>query len=85
MKLTVKTLKGAKFVVDVDDSHTVEQVKAAIVRFVCDGCCCRLFASASGLIKKGILRMSGSTTSARGWVALIFEARSFVPLRSISS
>jgi hypothetical protein len=35
MKLTVKTLKGAKFVVDVDDSHTVEQVKAAIVRFVC--------------------------------------------------
>jgi hypothetical protein len=33
MKLTVKTLKGAKFVIDVDDSHTVEQVKAAIVRF----------------------------------------------------
>jgi UV excision repair protein RAD23 len=32
MKLTVKTLKGAKFVVDVDDSNTVEQVKAAIVR-----------------------------------------------------
>jgi hypothetical protein len=31
MKLTVKTLKGGKFDVDVDDGHTVLQVKGAIV------------------------------------------------------
>ena len=36
MKLTVKTLKGGKFDVQVEDSHTVAQVKNAIVRiFVC--------------------------------------------------
>lgn len=32
MKLTVKTLKGAKFDVEVDESHTVDQAKSAIVR-----------------------------------------------------
>lgn len=32
MKLTVKTLKGGKFEVEVDDALTVEQVKDAIVR-----------------------------------------------------
>lgn len=33
MKLTVKTLKGGKFDVQVEDTHTVAQVKGAIVRF----------------------------------------------------
>ena len=32
MKLTVKTLKGVKFDVQVEDSHTVAQVKDVIVR-----------------------------------------------------
>ena len=32
MKLTVKTLKGDKFDVQVEDSHTVAQVKNEIVR-----------------------------------------------------
>lgn len=37
MKLTVKTLKGGKFEVEVEDSNTVEQVKGIIVRaFHCD-------------------------------------------------
>ena len=31
MKLTVKTLKGVKFQVDVEESNTVEQVKGIIV------------------------------------------------------
>lgn len=34
MKLTVKTLKGGKFDVQVEDTHTVAQVKGAIVRFL---------------------------------------------------
>jgi hypothetical protein len=33
MKLTVKTLKGSKFVVEADDSQTVAEVKGIIVRF----------------------------------------------------
>jgi hypothetical protein len=33
MKLTVKTLKGGKFEINVDEASTVEQVKAVIVRF----------------------------------------------------
>ena len=32
MKLTVKTLKGGKFDVQVEESHTVAQVKGVIVR-----------------------------------------------------
>lgn len=32
MKLTVKTLKGVKFEVEVDDASTIDQVKTAIVR-----------------------------------------------------
>lgn len=34
MKLTVKTLKGAKFEVEVDESQTVQDAKSAIVRIV---------------------------------------------------
>ena len=35
MKLTVKTLKGGKFEVEVEDSLTVEQVKSVIVSDCC--------------------------------------------------
>ena len=33
MNLTVKTLKGGKFTIEVDPSNTVAQVKTAIVSF----------------------------------------------------
>jgi hypothetical protein len=33
MKLTVKTLKGGKFQVEVEDTNTVAQVKEIIVSF----------------------------------------------------
>jgi len=40
MKLTVKTLKGGKFDVQVEESHTVAQVKGVIVRRTwCSWCC----------------------------------------------
>jgi hypothetical protein len=34
MNLTVKTLKGGKFTVEVDPSNTVAQVKVVIVRVI---------------------------------------------------
>lgn len=47
MKLTVKTLKGGKFEVEVDESKTVAEVKGIIVRSLIGfaRCCrCRDFA-----------------------------------------
>lgn len=37
MKLTVKTLKGEKFDVQVEDNNTVQEVKAIIVSSSSDG------------------------------------------------
>lgn len=34
MKLTIKTLKGEKFQLEVDDSRTVEELKGLIVGFL---------------------------------------------------
>ena len=34
MRLTVKTLKGGKFTIEVENSNTVAEVKTAIVSYV---------------------------------------------------
>ena len=35
MQLTVKTLKGGKFTIEVENSNTVAEVKTVIVSFSC--------------------------------------------------
>ena len=42
MQLTVKTLKGEKFSIAVEETNSIAEVKSIIVSFLCDVCCIAL-------------------------------------------